>query len=382
MPDDLPPAPPTWEVPADTPPSPVPASPLPAPPQSRRVPRWAKWSIGLGCVVATIVIAGFSLQLPYYAFSPGGTVPLAENITVTGAKTYPDRGDLRLLYVREQGRISPFRWLQASLDPDIDLVKEQQVTGGRPVEELNAEAEADMALAKSSATKVALEAAGQTVTTADGFEVLAVLPSRPAAEVLEQGDVILEADGEPLARIEDLRTAVSRHGRGESVDLKIVHDGKTKDVEVPVALVEGKPAIGVIIGPRYEFPVDVDIDTTGIGGPSAGLAMTLAILDDLTPGNLTGGDRVAVTGTIDGEGNVGEIGAIDQKGVTARKVGAKLFLVPKCTDTRGREMCEADLRRVKERAGDDVDVIPVATLDEALRALEDAGGDPLPRPAA
>jgi PDZ domain-containing secreted protein len=63
--------------------------------------------------------------------------------------------------------------------------------------------------------------------------------------------------------------------------------------------------------------------------------------------------------------------------VTARKVGAKLFLVPKCTEPEGRDICEQDLERVEERAGDRVKVVPVATLDEALRALQAAGGDPI-----
>jgi PDZ domain-containing protein len=373
MPDDLSPAPPAQEGPAGQ----LADNSLANQPAPRRVPSWAKWTIGIACVLAAIMIAGFTVQLPYYAFSPGGTIPLAENIDVKGTRTYPDRGDLRLLYVREQGRISPFRWLQASLDPDIDLVKEQQVTGGRPVEELNAAAEADMARAKLDATKVALEAAGKTVKRGEGVSVLAVLSTRPAAKILSQGDIVLAVDGKPLTKAEDLGNAVMRHKAGDDVELEIVRDGKKQTVEVPVAIKDGKPMIGVIVGSRFEFPVDVDIDTTGIGGPSAGLAMTLAILDDLTPGNLTGGERVAVTGTIDADGNVGEIGAIDQKGVTARKVGAKLFLVPKCTEPKGREMCEQDLRRVEERAGKGVKVVPVGTLAEALRALRSAGGEPV-----
>ena len=89
-------------------------------------------------------------------------------------------------------------------------------------------------------------------------------------------------------------------------------------MHVPVAAQQGRKIIGVVVSPRFKFPVKVNVDTTGIGGPSAGLAMTLAILDDLTPGNLTGGKNVAVTGTIDSAGNVGEIGGIDQKAVAAR----------------------------------------------------------------
>src|SRR5205085_9130207 len=91
---------------------------------------------------------------------------------------------------------------------------------------------------------------------------------------------------------------------------------------------KGRKGIGVELSPRFTFPVKVSVDTTNIGGPSAGLAMTLAILDDLTPGNLTGGARVAVTGTIDPNGNVGEIGGIEQKAVAARAAGVTLFIVP------------------------------------------------------
>ena len=65
---------------------------------------------------------------------------------------------------------------------------------------------------------------------------------------------------------------------------------------------DGKPVIGVIVSGRYDFPIDVNVDTSQIGGPSAGLAMTLSILDKLTPGDLTGGKKVAVTGTIAEDG--------------------------------------------------------------------------------
>jgi PDZ domain-containing protein len=121
----------------------------------------------------------------------------------------------------------------------------------------------------------------------------------------------------------------------------------------------------------------VDVDTSSIGGPSAGLAMSLAILDDLTPGDLTGGKHVAVTGTIDPDGRVGEIGGISQKAVAARAAGAQLFLVPQCTSDNADALqsCKADLARATERAGKNVKVIPVATMADALRALRANGGE-------
>jgi len=103
--------------------------------------------------------------------------------------------------------------------------------------------------------------------------------------------------------------------------------------------------------------------------------MTLAILDDITPGNLTGGARVAVTGTIDPDGNVGEIGGIEQKAVAARARHAKLFIVPQCLPEEGDvAACQKDLAAAQKRAGSGLKVIPVATFAEALAALRANGG--------
>ena len=73
----------------------------------------------------------------------------------------------------------------------------------------------------------------------------------------------------------------------------------------------------------FDFPVNVQIDTGRVSGPSAGLAFTLTILDELTPGDLTGGKKVAVTGTIGADGSVGPIGGAQQKAVTARRRGSE-----------------------------------------------------------
>ena len=99
----------------------------------------------------------------------------------------------------------------------------------------------------------------------------------------------------------------------------------------------------------------VAVDTAGIGGPSAGLAMTLAILDDLTPGDLTGGKRVAVTGTIDPSGNVGEIGGIEQKARRGARGAARSCSscrsAARTIRPRTSTACQNDLARAKQRAG-------------------------------
>jgi len=126
-----------------------------------------------------------------------------------------------------------------------------------------------------------------------------------------------------------------------------------------------------VVQPRnvsYDFPVDVEIDTGDVGGPSAGLAFTLGILDDLTPGELTGGEAVAVTGTISPDGTVGPVGGTGQKAAAVRNAGIDTFLVP-----------TADYEDAEARAGD-VHVVPVDNVDEALAALADLGGNGLDLP--
>ena len=113
----------------------------------------------------------------------------------------------------------------------------------------------------------------------------------------------------------------------------------------------------------YTYPFPVEIDVTNIGGPSAGLAMTLGVIDALTPGSLTGGHTVAATGTMDDQGNVGDVGGVPQKTVAVENAGATIFLVPP-------QEYKAALS--KDRPG--LKIYEVSTLQQALRVLAANGG--------
>ncbi|MFM8712977.1 MAG: S16 family serine protease, partial [Actinomycetota bacterium] len=118
-------------------------------------------------------------------------------------------------------------------------------------------------------------------------------------------------------------------------------------------------------------PFEVGIDTDSIGGPSAGLAFTLALLDELSKGSLTGKVKVAATGTINGDETVGAVGAIPQKAIAARDSGAKLLLVPA---TQSAD----DIAAARRIGGSRMRVETVASLQEALDILRGLGGDALP----
>jgi Lon-like protease len=338
---------------------------------------WHTWlTVGV-VLVSMLLIASFAIQLPYYTISPGDAVDLYPRVTVDGGTDYPTDGEMLLLFVKQNARVNVWQWMRASLDDDIELVKEERITGGRSRRDLRLEAELDMARAQYNAKRVALEAAGYEIPPPDGALVLGVYPDFAAGEVLQAGDVILEVGGVPVHTLDDLVNEIQAHQEGDVVDVRFRRDGEEQTASVEVSADEtGRRLLGVAVVPNAPLPVDITIDTSNIGGPSAGLAMTLSILDKLTPGDLNGGLDVAVTGTIDEAGNVGEIGGIQQKAVAARHAGAALFLVPKCADPAPESVCSRDLVQAKKRAGD-IDVVPVGTLDDAVAALEGAGGQPL-----
>ncbi len=161
-----------------------------------------------------------------------------------------------------------------------------------------------------------------------------------------------------------------RPGDVIEVELRRGESNKTVDVELIGDPDDpGRTLVGFlpVDTARVELPFEVDIDTGAIGGPSAGLAFTLSLLDQLTPGDLSP-DDVAVTGTIGVEGTVGAIGGLPQKVEAVKMTGVDVFLVP---------ASQGDLDEAQAVAGNDIELVPVADLDEALAALERLGGDPL-----
>ena len=348
---------------------------------ARRSVGWpSRLALGIAIVVLAAVVAGFVIRVPYTTIAPGEALSLPPRVTVKGAPSYADpRGDIRLLFVREANNVNLWRYVQSRyFSSDIHVVRDSAVNPNKMTPaQMNSQALQQMADAKSSATAVALGAAGYKVETAPGLVVNDLFVDLPAIKTLQWGDVIISADGKKISKASDLTDAIANHDAGDDVTLVVSRGGKNVTQKVRIATSQGRKVIGVEVSPRFKFPVKVSVDTTGIGGPSAGLAMSLAILDDLTPGNLTGGAHVAVTGTINPAGQVGEIGGIEQKAVAARAAHVTLFLVPQCSPDDSPAAlagCKDDLVRTAKRAGSKIKVVPVASFAEALKVLRENGG--------
>jgi PDZ domain-containing protein len=362
----------------EAPPPPPPGPPAPEAGETprKRVPLATKLFFVFAALALVVILVGFVVHVPYSTISPGATVKLNDQVQISGVKTYATpRGDIRLLFVREQDHVNLWQFLAAQFNSDTEVIKEKLVTQGRSPQQQQQQGLDEMQTSKDNAMKVALTAAGYHPTQ---IIVQQVSNDLPAGKLLKVGDELISADGKPLTSDGDLRGAIARHDVGQPVTLVVKRNGELVTVKVPVARSGSRKVIGVALDDRFSFPVT--IDTRGIGGPSGGLAMTLAIYDDLTPGDLTGGKRVAVTGTIGEDGSVGEIGGIEQKAAAARAAGARLFIVPRCDEQAdppdALAACKKDLEKATKRAGSKVKVVPVSTFQEALQVLRDNGGDP------
>jgi PDZ domain-containing protein len=373
---------------------PSPGSPDPGRPRGRRHAVWSWILSGFGVVLAVAIVAGFLIHLPYVIISPGSATPLDRSvIEIDGARTYPHGGDVRFLTVRVSTH-DPSLWAlgAAWIDPDRDVEKRTDVVGCLNDTE-NASFNTElMDQSQNDAKYVALTRLGYTVT-ADAPQVIVVevCQGAPAYQKLHGGDRILAVDDHTITDITQVAPLVQAHHPGDPVHITYLRDAKTDTVTVvsgrvvgaktpspkcvPVAeraehaaSSPGTPCLGITTQSfvSYQFPIKVQINTERVGGPSAGLAFTLAIIDDLTPGSLTGRRRVAVTGAIAPDGSVGEVGGVLQKAITARTNGVELMIVPK-----------QELQDARRGAGK-VRVVGVSTVDQALAALQSAGGAPVP----
>lgn len=205
----------------------------------------------------------------------------------------------------------------------------------------------------------------------DGALIDGVVEGSAVGGLLDAGDRVVGLDGESIDSFEALVGALADHRSGDVVAIEAVRvadDGTEELISDTITLgVRALESAGIAQASTQlrdaELPFEVGFTTEDIGGPSAGLAFTLTVLDVLTEGDLTGGANIVVTGTIDRDGNVGPIGGVKQKAYAARDAGADLFIVPERNLDAARAAVE-DLR-----------IEPVATLDEALEIIAGFGGN-------
>jgi len=324
--------------------------------------------------VAAVVIAAFVLvsaaavvPLPYFLEGPGNALGLDERIMITAPSAEPIDGDFLLVTVTLQ-RTTLADLVGAWLSPTVEVVGvDEVIPPGQSGEEFFAHQQEIFEQSARRAAAVGLSAAGFEVgpenVGGDGALVVSVVPDSAADGALLPGDVIVAVDGDPIMTDDDLRESIPPAG---SLRLAVRRAGQATEIDVrpqPVSGAPERPVIGVevtTLNASIDLPVPFRVDSSNIGGPSAGLMIALAVYDTMDPLDLAGGRRIAGTGTIRLDGTVGLISGIRQKVAAAHREGVDLFLAPQ------EQLAEA---RQGVPAGSDLRVIGVATFDEAVASL-------------
>ncbi|KAB8171169.1 PDZ domain-containing protein [Streptomyces sp. 3MP-14] len=336
-----------------------------------------------------MLCAGVLIQVPYSEMSPGPTVnTLGEHegepvLTVEGEETFEASGHLNMTTVRVTGinyRMNLLEAMHGWLADDRAVVPHDTLypedVSADQVEERNAE---EFTQSQESAKVVALRELGYDVP--EQTVVAAVVEDSPAQDRLHAGDAIIAVDGTPVTEPGQVAELVTRHQPGEDVVFSVVPAEQAEEAmngggqlpdeteEITVTTAEApddqRAIVGIQAGLAYSLPFEVDIKLADVGGPSAGLMFALGLMDRLTEDDLTGGEFVAGTGTIDNEGDVGPIGGVSMKIIAAREAGAEFFLTPS-------DNCAT----AAEHVPDGLTLVEVDTLDDALEALRlIRGGD-------
>ena len=328
----------------------------------RRLP-WPAWVIGAGVVLLVVVAVLYIAPSDRYIFLPDEARPLESRVQVENEKPDPNGGgiyyvavDVRKASVLE--KTFPGLYEGATLEPVTNVLAEGEDEKAHRRCELAA-----MHRSQEYATAVALRALKFRVRTERvGVAIEGTFPGYPAAGKLQGCDLIRSIDGTPVRRSEDVTSVLSGKKPGDAVRLVIQRDGKRLNLvleTVPDPRRASRAFVGISVAEVFDvlqLPVKVSIDLGQVGGPSAGLAFALDVVEELGR-DVDRGNRVAATGEIFLDGTVAKVGGIKQKTIGARRSDMDVFLVP------GDNAAEA------RRHAKGLRIIPVDSFQQALRAL-------------
>ncbi len=317
--------------------------------------------LGMLAISASLVPTNDGLEAPGIALS------VEPMVTVPQQYLHTPKGTFILTTVIPQTPILAGEWAFAKLSPTVRLVPPEQIVPANTTpQEVARQGTQMLNESKLTAIAVGLRLAGYNVkTVGEGVKVVTIEPGSPANKLLQPGDVITALNGESTLTVPDLINKVQSQPADSTVELRILRNGQQMMVKVPLmppAKPGDPPRIGITVesaGFKTELPFPVEIVPQKIsGGPSAGLMFTLTVYNMVTPQDLTGGRKIAGTGTISLDGKVGPIGGVEQKVAAAEGAGAEYFLSPPENYAAAKSVAHH------------IKVIKVATAEQAIQFLK------------
>jgi len=333
--------------------------------------------------VVALIVAVFTVPVNVVIEAPGPTWNVLDNgssssedvLKVSGTETYPTEGALRMTTVSVSGcpgyPVTTADLIAAWFSADKRIVDRNEVCPqDQSAEQVEETGKAQMTASQDSAVIAALVETGKA--GAMHLTVTEVTEQQTSTEI-QAGDVLETITPEggqttTITSFSQLRELMTTIAEGTRVTLG-VRRGEQQASAALTTIAPQEGTTGSLLGLSLRISVDSQVEATfslsDVGGPSAGMMFALGVVDEITPGALTGGKDISGTGTIDMTGQVGPIGGIQQKMAGAREAGSTFFLAPtsNCEEVKGHEP-------------KDMQVFSVSTLHEAVTATQAiASGD-------
>ena len=312
-------------------------------------------------IIWIVVILLFFVDTPYLIYAPGNYIDLNTRLKVdNGNET---KGTLGMAYVNVV-KASPIFIGISYLNKNWDLISKDKVKyDDETLKEAEKRDKISMEEAVSNAKIAAFKEASGTYNINAIHHIITYLDSDDTE--LKLFDEIKSVAGITINNLEDIRKVVATQEVGKKVNIEVKREGKLLNVSSSVYEKEGRKLLGISLTDVYDVTTDPQVEIkikSNESGPSGGLMMSLSIYNALVSEDISKGKKIIGTGTIDIDGNVGEIGGVKYKLMGAVKNKADIFLCPK-------ENYEEAIK-VKKENNYDIKIVAVATLKEAIEELE------------
>ncbi len=310
-----------------------------------------------------VFMATILYPLPYYIYTGGGTINVKDKIHIENKET---KGDFNLCYVEQINANIP-TFLLSKLLSNWDSVSKEEVSlnDKEDIKDIYKRDKIYLEEANQNAIFVAYKKAGKSVNILDKHLYIIYLEEDSDTD-LKIGDDILEIDGSKIDSLADISKILDSYEVGSKLNIKVKRNGKEMMKYAIVHEKDGRKLIGIALTSIYDYEVDPKITFTfsnSESGPSGGFMVTLAIYNQLIDNDISNDLKIAGTGTIDIEGNVGSIGGVKYKLKGAVDSKSDIFLVP-----AGENYEEAI--KYQKKYHYDIKIIGISTFEEAIEKLE------------
>ena len=312
-------------------------------------------------IMLSIIIFVGLYKLPYNLYIGGGIIDIADRLEIENE--YHEKGSFNMAYVRSTKATIPMYLLSYIFNWDRESIESVKLDENDNSTDMWKREQIYLNEANNNAVISAYREAGEDIKI--NKELLQVLYiDKDSKTDLKAGDTIITVADVSINSFNDLKEIIKKYEVGDRIEVKYLRDNKEEKGYFIVREMDGEKKAGLYIAKTYEYDVTrkITIDfSSKEGGPSGGFMLSLAIYNRLIPEDLTKGRKIVGTGTIDENGNVGEIGAVKYKVMGANSGGADIFFVP-------YENYEEAIK-YKEEKGYDLDIVKVKTLSDAIDYL-------------